>query len=188
MSLLCRLGRLYGAAGKALEQALSFWLPGLLARFVFAATLYFYFLNSALTKVRPGLAGFFTVRDSAYYQIALPAVEAAGGDVTQVPFFWDSVVYLGTYAEFLLPLMIIVGALTRLSALGMTAFIIVQTIVDITVHKVGAETIGALFDRFPDAVILDQRLLWLFPLLYLVIHGPGIISVDWLAGRACHRR
>lgn len=188
MSLPCRLGRLYSAAGNAVERALSFWLPGLLARFVFAATLYFYFLNSALTKVGPGLAGFFTVRNSAYYQIALPAVEAAGGDVTQVPLFWDGVVYLGTYAEFLLPLMIVFGVLTRLSALGMTMFIIVQTIVDITVHQVGAETIGALFDRFPDALILDQRLLWLFPLLYLVIHGPGTISVDGLAARACRRR
>ncbi|WP_180899200.1 DoxX family protein [Martelella soudanensis] len=188
MSLFHRLFRMYSDAGDALERALSFWLPGLLARLVFAATLYFYFLNSALTKVGPGLAGFFMVRDSAYYQIALPAVEAAGGDVSQVAFPWHLVVYLGTYAEFLLPLMIVFGVLTRLSALGMAVFIVVQTIVDITVHQVGPETIGALFDRFPDAVILDQRLLWLFPLVYLIIYGPGIVSVDGLAGRACRRR
>ncbi len=183
-----RLCGLYSGTAKALERGLVFWLPGLLARFVFAATLWFYFLNSALTKVGPGLAGFFMVRDSAYYQIALPAVEAAGGDISQVPFFWHLVVYLGTYAEFLLPLMVVFGVLTRLAALGMAIFIAVQTVVDITVHQVGPETIGALFDRFPDAVILDQRLLWLFPLAYLVIYGPGLISVDGLAGRILCRR
>ena len=188
MNLPHRLCRLYADAGNAVEGALAFWLPGLLARFVFAATLWFYFLNSALTKVGPGITGFFMVRDGAYYQIALPAVEAAGGDISQVPFLWHLVVYLGTYAEFLLPLMVVLGLLTRLSALGMMVFIIVQTMVDITVHQVGPETIGALFDRFPDAVILDQRLLWLFPLFYLAIHGPGLISVDGLAGRVLCRR
>ena len=38
---------------------------------------------------------------------------------------------------------------------------------------VDAGTIGALFDRFPDSVILDQRLLWIFPLAYLVVKGAG---------------
>ena len=54
--------------------------------------------------------------------------------------------------------------------------------------RVGASVACALFDRFPDAVILDQRLLWLFPLAYLVIYGPGLISVDGLAGRILCRR
>ena len=96
------------------------------------------------------------------------------------PLSWGLIVLLGTYSEFLLPLLIVLGLFTRLSALGMIGFIAVQTLVDITVHKVDAATIGALFDRFPDSVILDQRLLWIFPLVYLVLNGGGRISLDGL--------
>jgi len=37
----------------------------------------------------------------------------------------------------------------------MIGFVLVQSITDIFGHQVDASTIGALFDRFPDAVILD---------------------------------
>lgn len=165
----------------SLEKAAGGWFLGLFARFVFAAVLWGYFLNSAFTKVGEGITGFFSIAPSAYYQIALPAVEAAGGDVSQVAFFpWGLIVTLGTYAEFILPLLVVIGLFTRVAALGMIVFIAVQTLVDITVHMVGPETIGALFDRFPDALILDQRLLWLMPLVYLVIKGAGLVSVDGL--------
>jgi putative oxidoreductase len=70
-------------------------------------------------------------------------------------------VFLGTYAEFILPLMLVIGLFSRIAALGMMVFIAVQTFVDVTVHQIGAESIGSLFDRFPDAVIADQRLLWI---------------------------
>ena len=168
----------------AVEHALDGWFPGLFARFAFAATLYLYFLNSARTKVGDGLAGFFSISDNAYYQIALPAVEAAGGDVSRIGFLpWGLVVTAGTYAEFLLPLLVVLGLFARLAALGMIGFIGVQTLVDITVHKVGPETIGAWFDRFPDAAILDQRLLWLVPLVFVVIRGAGYVSLDALLER-----
>ena len=75
------------------------------------------------------------------------------------------------------------GLFARLAALGMIGFIGVQTLVDITVHKVGPETIGAWFDRFPDAAILDQRLLWLVPLVFVVIRGAGYVSLDALLER-----
>ena len=157
------------------------WFLPLFARLTFFAVLYFYFLNSAFTKVGPGLLGFFSIQPGAYYQIALPAVDAAGGDPSAVAFLpWGLIVLLGTYSEFLLPLLIVLGLFTRLSALGMIGFIAVQTLVDITVHQVDAATIGALFDRFPDSVILDQRLLWIFPLVYLVLNGGGRISLDGL--------
>lgn len=184
MTLVSAIGRFHDAVFGGIERAVENWLPGLAARFVFASTLLLYFLNSASTKVRDGLAGFFTVSDSAYYQIALPAVEAAGGDVSQVAFLpWGAIVWSGTYAEFVLPLLIVAGLLTRIAASGMIVFVFVQTLVDITVHRVGAETIGALFDRFPDGLIADQRLLWLFPLLYLVVKGAGAISLDALLSR-----
>jgi putative oxidoreductase len=77
----------------------------------------------------------------------------------------------------------VLGLFTRLAALGMIVFIAVQSYVDIAFHGADATTIGALFDRFPDAVISDQRVLWLMPLLYLVIKGAGVVSIDHLLAR-----
>ncbi|WP_265518557.1 DoxX family protein [Nitratireductor luteus] len=168
----------------ALEVGTERWLLGLAARFAFLAVLYFYFLNSARTKVGEGLLGFFNLSDSAYFQIALPAVEAAGFNVSNLAFLpWTPIVWAGTYAEFVLPLLIVLGLFTRLAALGMIGFIVVQSIVDITVHNVGAETAGAWFDRFSDGLIWDQRTLWAFLLAYLVIKGAGYISLDALLCR-----
>jgi len=159
------------------EAMLDRWFLGLFARLVFLAVLVPYYLNSALTK----FDGPFAITDSAYYQIALPAVEAAGGDVSAVSFFpWGLIVFFGSYGEFILPLLVVAGLFTCIAALGMIGFIIVQTLTDILVHNVDATTIGALFDRFPDSVILDQRLLWLFPLAYLVVKGAGLLSIDKL--------
>ena len=45
-------------------------------------------------------------------------------------------------------------------------------------------TLGKWFDRGSSSVILDQRLLWLFVLFYLVGHGGGVLSLDqWLSSR-----
>jgi len=167
-----------------LERLGDAWLLGLIARFAFAAVLWFYFLNSARTKVGDGFFGFFSISPGAYYQIALPAVDAAGGDVDAVAFFpWGLIVTMGTYAEFILPLLIVIGLFSRLAALGMIGFIAVQTFVDITVHQIGAESIGALFDRFPDSIIADQRLLWIVPLTVIILKGPGLLSADALLTR-----
>ena len=168
-----------------IETAGDRWLLGLIARFAFAATLWIYFLNSASTKVGDGLAGFFSVSPGAYYQIALPAVEAAGGDIDAISFLpWGLIVHMGTYAEFLLPVLVVLGLFSRLAALGMIGFIAVQTLVDITVHQIGAESIGAWFDRFPDGMIADHRLLWVIPLMIIAIKGPGLFSLDTLLVRA----
>jgi putative oxidoreductase len=171
-----------------IERMGDAWLLGLIARFAFAAVLWFYFLNSAKTKVGEGFLGFFSISSGAYYQIALPAVEAAGGDVDAVAFVpWGLIVTMGTYAEFVLPLLIVIGLFSRLAALGMIGFIAVQTFVDITVHQIGAESIGALFDRFPDSIIADQRLLWIVPLSVIIIKGPGLLSIDALLNRSRSR-
>jgi len=168
----------------ALQRSLESWLPGLLARLVFAAVLLVYFYNSALKKVGDGALGLLTVTDNAYFQILPPVVEQYGYDASQIPLFpWDIIVYLGTYSEFILPALIILGLFTRLAALGMIVFIAVQSYVDIAFHGADAETIGAYFDRFSDAVILDQRALWVFLLAYLVIHGAGKVSLDYLLVR-----
>ncbi|MGB1405483.1 MAG: hypothetical protein ACPHAL_01155 [Parvibaculales bacterium] len=41
--------------------------------------------------------------------------------------------------------------------------------------------IGGWFDRASDALILDQRLFWVFVLLFLAVNGAGRLSLDhWL--------
>ncbi|WP_217808122.1 DoxX family protein [Oceanibacterium hippocampi] len=175
---------LHGRFFDRLDAMLGPWLPGLLARLVFAGVLLVYYLKSAGTKVGDGIAGFFSIADNAYFQILPKVVEAHGYDASQVPFFpYDIIVAAGTYAEFALPLLIVAGLFTRLAALGMIGFVIIQSYVDITAHGVDAATIGHWFDAAPDSAILDQRALWVFLLLILVLRGAGAISLDRLFAR-----
>jgi putative oxidoreductase len=179
MANLYFVRRWHDAVFRLVAQLTDGWFLGFFARFVFFAVLYFYFLNSFHTKVGEGLSGFFSIQPGAWYQIAPFAVDAAGGDIDQISVFpWGVMVALGTYMEFLLPLMIVIGLFTRVAALGMIGFILVQSIVDVFVHMVDPQTVGALFDRFPDGLVVDQRLLWIFPLVYLVLNGGGTLSVD----------
>ena len=182
--MITKLIDLYGRSIGRAEAALDGWFLGLLARFVFAAVLLVYYLNSAATKVGEGIAGFFAVGDNAYFQILPSVVEAYGYDASQVPFFpWDIIVFAGTYAEFILPLLIVLGLFTRLAAIGMIGFTLVQSTVDIVFHGVDAKTIGSWFDRLPDAAILDQRAFWVFLLLVLVVKGAGVVSLDGVLGK-----
>jgi putative oxidoreductase len=111
------------------------------------------FLLSGRTKVD----GLLTVNDSAVtlfreeYRLPLLPPELAA--------------HLATYAEHLLPLLLIVGLFTRYSALallGMTAVI--------------------QFFVYPDA--WPTHLSWAALLLYLIGRGPGRASIDhWLGIR-----
>lgn len=165
------------------ERLAAGWFVGFAARFTFLAVLFFYYLNSAMTKVGDGVAGFFQVQDGAYFQIVPSVVEAAGYDTANVPFFYDVIVYAGTYTEFVLPILIVLGLFTRGAALAMIGFIAVQTYVDVNFHGVDEKTVGALFDRASDSLIADQRMLWVFLLLVLVVKGAGRVSLDHLLAR-----
>jgi putative oxidoreductase len=179
MKLVSSLFTLHKAFFSAIETALQGWFPGLFARFAFAAVLLGYFWNSAKTKVGEGFAGFFSISENAYYQIVPKAIEAAGLDTTNIALFpWKLMVYAGTYSEFILPLLVVLGLFTRVAAFGMIVFVVVQSYVDIAHHQVDTETIGAWFDRFSDSTIIDQRLMWLVPLVYLVVKGAGAVSLD----------
>lgn len=181
MRLIDRLVRLHHAVFTVLERWTAGWLLGALARFVFLAVLFFYFLNSARTKVGDGIAGFFKVQDGAYFQILTEQGMAAYDfDSANVPFYLDLIVYMGTYSEFLLPVLIVLGLFTRIAAIGMIIFVFVQSYVDIYLHKVNAETVGAWFDRESGALIYDQRALWVFVLLILVVRGAGALCLDRL--------
>jgi putative oxidoreductase len=147
------------------------WLLPTAARAVFAAVLFGYFWSSALTK----LDGPFTPSVGAYAQIFPKAFEAVGYDPSQLGLWAKLVALGGAWAEFALPLLIVLGLLTRLAALGMAGFVVVQSLTDILGHGASA---GLWFDRASDALILDQRALWMLLLLVLVARGAGPISAD----------
>jgi putative oxidoreductase len=151
------------------------WLLPTLARLVFAAVLAGYFWASALTK----LDGPFTPSLGAYAQIFPKVFEAAGYDVGQMGLWHRLVVLAGAWAEFVLPVLILLGLFTRVAAVGMVGFVVVQSLTDIWGHGVAS---GALFDRASDALILDQRAFWILLLAVLISKGPGPLSADRILG------
>lgn len=163
---------------------LDFALP-ILARFVFAAVLLQYFWASGVTKLGDGLLGLFQPSTGAYAQIFPKAMEAVTYDTSQLSVFHWLVVVAGTWAEFILPALLVLGLFTRLAALGMIGFVVVQSLTDLYGHGgiAHAETLGAWFDRIPDAAILDQRALWVMVLLVPMIKGAGALSLDALLFR-----
>lgn len=169
---------LYSSLADRLSRADG--LLSLSARFVFAATLLMYFWASGMTKLGDGILGVFQPSVGAYAQIFPKVMEAVVYDTSQLSVFHWAVVVAGTWAEFILPTLIVIGLLTRLSALGMIGFIIVQSLTDLIGHGgfEHPETFGAWFDRLPNSAILDQRAFWIFVLLVLVIKGAGPLSVD----------
>lgn len=152
-------------------------LVSTLARVTFAAVLVGYFWASALTKFDGGP---FSLSIGAFAQIFPLEFEAVGYDPEGLSRVHHLIALAGSWAEVLLPLLVVLGLLTRLAALGMIGFIFVQSLTDVFGHMADAATIGAWFDRASDALILDQRALWVFLLLVLVIKGAGPLSADRL--------
>lgn len=179
-----RLAFLHDSLFSAIERHFDGLVP-LLARFVFAATLLVYFWSSALTKLGDGIMGIFIPSTGAYAQIFPKQMEAVVYDVSQLDVFHWAVVVAGTWAEFILPLLIVIGLFTRLAALGMIGFVVVQSLTDLYGHGGIAhpETLGAWFDKVPDSVILDQRAFWMLVLVTLVIKGAGALSLDRILSR-----
>lgn len=152
------------------------WALPTLARLVFAGVLLGYFWASAMTK----LDGPFSPSLGGYAQVFPRVFEAAGYDASQMGLWPRLVVLAGTYAEYLLPALIVLGLFTRLAALGMAGFILVQSLTDIHGHGASA---GAWFDRASDALILDQRAFWMLALVVLVVKGAGPVALDRLVAR-----
>lgn len=179
-NIINSLTRMHGRAFTALQTATQGWLLGLAARLVFAATLLIYFWRSAATKLGDGVFGFLSPSDGAYIQIFPRAFEAAGYDSSALGAQHHLIAMLGIWAEFTLPAFIVAGLFTRLASLAFIGFIAVMTIVDIFGHAVDPATIGAWFDGNPSSLISDQRFLWVFLLLVLVVQGGGKMSLDQL--------
>lgn len=150
----------------------SNWLTPTLARVIFIAVLLFYFWNSAMTKIDGSI---FSPSAGAFGQIFPKAAEAVLYDISQMTFFQRIVIFFGTVAEFVLPALLLIGLFTRLAALGMIGFIWVQTATDVSGHGV---KLGSLFDNAIS--LMDQRMMWTFLFLVIIINGAGPISVDRL--------
>ena len=155
-----------------------------LVRFTFLATLAVWFWKSAMTKLGEGIGGLFSPSAGAYIQILPKQMEAAGYDPSALGFMAKLIVIAGTWGEFIIPALIVLGLFTRASALAMIVFILVLSYVDITGHGADAITIGAWFDGIPDSKIVDQRLIWIVLMLVLIARGAGPISLDGLLKRA----
>ncbi|MCV6584054.1 MAG: DoxX family membrane protein [Marinibacterium sp.] len=143
-----------------------------LARLVFFAVLFFYYWNSAMLKIDGSI---FSPSAGAFGQIFPKAAEAVLYDVSQMTIFQRIVIFFGTVAEFVLPVLLLVGLFTRLASIGMIGFIFVQTLVDVTGHGVA---LGKLFDN--PQMLIDQRTMWVFLFLVLIIKGAGPLSLDRL--------
>lgn len=176
------LVNLYLRIAFTIEQRLGTVLMPTLARFVFAALFAIYYWTSALTKLGGDISGLWQPSFNAYAQIFPKAAEASGYDISAASSFEKFTILAGTWAEFVLPALIILGLFTRISAAGMIGFVVVQTLTDLYGH--GAidqpDTLGAWFDKDPGSLILDQRALWVMLLLILVFRGAGPVSVDQL--------
>lgn len=175
--------KLHDALIGAITAMFGEWFLPTFARFSFAAVLLCYFWNSAMTKLGDGFFGFLSPNETAFYQVFPGKTEEFGFDISQFNTFEHFIVVAGTVAEFLLPTLILIGLITRLAALGMAGFVAVQTFVDITGHGVDAKTIGGWFDGPSNALIFDQRLLWMVLFAVMVVKGAGPLSLDRLLRR-----
>ncbi|WP_052065978.1 DoxX family protein [Thalassospira australica] len=170
-----KLFECYGVAEDKLDALARRDFLALASRAMFVVLLLPYYFNSALTK----LDG-FGLSAGAFAQILPPIAEQYLYDTSAIPFFpWHLIVWTGTLGEFILPILILIGLFTRVSAVGMIGFVVVQTIVDVAFH--GA-ALGALTNGLPTELI-DQRLLWIFVLGLLIFAGGGKLSVDRLLSR-----
>ena len=164
-----KLVRFHNVLFSQLARDNDFLLPTL-ARLIFASVLLVYFWNSATLKTDGSL---FHPTAGAFGQIFPKAAEAVLYDVTKLTFIQKIIIFAGTFAEFILPALILIGLLTRLAAVGTIGFILIQTIVDVSGHGVA---LGSYFDQSID--LIDQRTIWLFLMLVLLLKGAGPISLD----------
>ncbi len=141
------LPAIYDRLAEKLEQLISHDVIALVARVSMASI----FWLSGRTKVE----GWLQVSDSAVYLFAeeyrLPLIAP------------QTAAHLAAYAEHLLPALLVIGLLTRLSALSL----LVMTAV-------------IQFFVYPDA--WPTHLSWAGLLLYLIGRGPGKLCVDRAAG------
>lgn len=132
-------------AGRRLAERIPYSLVALVARFAVATV----FWRSGQTKVE----GFFQIKDDTFFLFR---------EEYNVPLLPpDLAAYLATVAEHVLPVLLVAGLATRLSALGLMAMtVVIQLFV------------------YPDS--WNTHILWFALLLLIIARGPGAISLDHL--------
>ncbi len=177
---------LYTRFSGQIEALLGNWFLPTLARFSFAAVLYHYFFNAAKTKLGHGIFGFLHPSDTAYIQIFPKTYEAVGYDSSALGSFHWLVAVIATNTELVLPFLLVIGLFTRLTAIGMAGFVLMQSYVDVTGHDLGGEDIGAWFDGTSNSLLMDQRLLWMVLFAIMIAKGGGPFSIDAVLKRIMH--
>ena len=131
--------------GRALAERIPYSLVALLARFAVAGV----FWRSGQTKVE----GFFMIKENTFFLFR---------EEYKVPLLPpDTAAYLSTIAEHVLPVLLVIGLASRLSALGLLCM---TAVIQLFVYP----------DGWPD------HILWAACLLLIVARGPGAISLDHL--------
>lgn len=177
LSSLALLFSDHSAVSRLAGSGLSLFVRG-----TFASVLLPFFFTSFLTKVDG-----FSLTIGAYAQIVPKQIEALGYDSSALPWPLHLLVLAGTLAELVLPIAVVAGLATRISAVAMIGFVGVMSLTDIYGHGIDAMTIGAFFDGDPYAVIADQRLLWMTMLVVLLATGGGAFSLDAVVSRWLQR-
>lgn len=158
IGLVSALTRIHDGVFGALQKALDGWFIGLAARLAFGSVLLIFFWNSAYLKVidvRAGPQGVFdylTVEGSAFGQMAPAAFEAANFNASNLGIEYWLMAYGGTYAEFILPLLIVIGLFTRLASVAMIGFLAVMTWVDLYNVETQAAPVAAKLPALEQAV------------------------------------
>lgn len=151
------LNRLYSVMGRIPNTLIAF-----LARFSIAAV----FWSSGQTKVE----GFALNIVSGEFQLGVPHLSenavALFQDEYKLPLLAPHVAAsMAALGEHLLPVLLLLGLGTRLSALGLLGM---TAVIQFLVYPGAYPTHGT----------------WAAVLLYLMVHGPGRLSIDhWLASR-----
>jgi putative oxidoreductase len=79
----------------------------------------------------------------------------------------------GTFGELFFPALLVIGFVSRLSAIGL-----------FTVNAMAVISYSNVLLAEGSEAALGQHVLWGSVLLFLIIYGPGKLSVDYLLNRS----
>jgi putative oxidoreductase len=132
-------------AGRRLAEKIPYSIVALVARFAVASV----FWRSGQTKVE----GLFDIKDNTFFLFR---------EEYKVPLLPpDLAPYMATVAEHVLPVLLLAGFASRLSALGL---MVMTLVIQLFVYPEG----------------WPEHVLWFALLLLIVARGPGTLSLDHL--------
>ena len=132
-------------AGRRLAEKIPYSIVALVARFAVASV----FWRSGQTKVE----GLFDIKDNTFFLFR---------EEYKVPLLPpDLAAYMATVAEHVLPVLLLAGFASRLSALGL---MVMTLVIQLFVYPEG----------------WPEHVLWFALLLLIVARGPGALSLDHL--------